>query len=390
MQAANSNDTLGNINQVNDPSIPMTMGSPSSPYHYPPAAQTQCWSRLGPYSPPHTNKQSTVATGRDHRPAYNPRTMPSECHTKSEATTCLETSLLSKDPNTTTTGTASIAPGDSSCNTPNTNTRYTLLLRLPCEIRAIIYHLALHDGRDIDLLLTCRHILMDTSSIIYDRPISFASQAKLFAWIDRSSEHDLQRVRHLTIQLTDVDLTPLCDPTAIRHGGSSSSNNDTNNNSNTGSTTTTAPTAWDLYQRELIHLDAALAALPTLETLTIRPPDQHRSMFVRSMYTCFVARIPLRCPRLKLLTLYNNNNNNNNSSSSTSNSSRSHLLQNLPELKKLAKVVFEDLPASASAAAAATATGNSSSSSSKAAAAATAAAAAAQRGPVRVKLEREE
>lgn len=388
MQAANSNDTLGNINQVNDPSIPMTMGSPSSPYHYPPAAQTQCWSRLGPYSPPHTNKQSTAATGRDHRPAYNHRTMPSECHTKSEATTYLETSLLSKDPNTTTTGTASIPPGDSSCNTPNTNTQYTLLLRLPCEIRAIIYHLALHDGRDIDLLLTCRHILMDTSSIIYDRPISFASQAKLFAWIDRSSEHDLQRVRHLTIQLTDVDLTPLCDPTAIRHGGGSSGNNNTNNNNSNTSNTTTAPTAWDLYQRELIHLDAALAALPTLETLTIRPPDQHRSMFVRSMYTCFVARIPLRCPRLKLLTLYNNNNNNNNSTSSTGSSSRSNLLQNLPELKQLAKVVFEDLPpASSSAAAAAAATGNSSLSS-KAAAAAVAV--AAQRGPVRVKLEREE
>lgn len=387
MQAANSNDTLGNINQVNDPSIPMTMGSPSSPYHYPPAAQTQCWSRLGPYSPPHTNKQSTAATGRDHRPAYNHRTMPSECHTKSEATTCVETSLLSKDPNITTTGTASFPPEDSSCDTPNTNTRYTLLLRLPCEIRAIIYHLALHDGRDIDLLLTCRHILMDTSSIIYDRPISFASQAKLFAWIDRSSEHDLQRVRHLTIQLTDVDLTPLCDPTAIRHGGSSGNNNNTNNNSNT-SNTTTAPTAWDLYQRELIHLDAALAALPTLETLTIRPPDQHRSMFVRSMYTCFVARIPLRCPRLKLLTLYNNNNHNNNSSTGNS-SSRSHLLQNLPELKQLAKVVFEDLPpasSSASSAAATAATGNSSLSSKAAAATAV----AAQRGPVRVKLEREE
>lgn len=90
------------------------------------------------------------------------------------------------------------------------------------------------------------------------------------------------------------------------------------------------------------------------------------------MYTCFVARIPLRCPRLKLLTLYNNNNNNNNnhnnssSSTSTGSSSRSNLLQNLPELKKLAKVVFEDLPPASSAAA------------------------AAQRGPVRVKLEREE
>lgn len=101
------------------------------------------------------------------------------------------------------------------------------------------------------------------------------------------------------------------------------------------------------------------------------------------MYTCFVARIPLRCPRLKLLTLYNNNNNNN-STSTGSTSSRSNLLQNLPELKQLAKVVFEDLPASSSSAAAAS--GNSSLSSKAAAAVAV----AAQRGPVRVKLEREE
>lgn len=103
------------------------------------------------------------------------------------------------------------------------------------------------------------------------------------------------------------------------------------------------------------------------------------------MYTCFVARIPLRCPRLKLLTLYNNHNNNSSSSSTGNSSSRSNLLQNLPELKQLAKVVFEDLPASASAPAAAT--GNSSLSSKAAAAVAVA---AAQRGPVRVKLEREE
>lgn len=104
------------------------------------------------------------------------------------------------------------------------------------------------------------------------------------------------------------------------------------------------------------------------------------------MYTCFVARIPLRCPRLKLLTLYNNNNNNSSTSTGTGSSSRSNLLQNLPELKQLAKVVFEDLPPASSAAAAA-ATGNSSLSSKAAAAAAVA---AAQRGPVRVKLEREE
>lgn len=104
------------------------------------------------------------------------------------------------------------------------------------------------------------------------------------------------------------------------------------------------------------------------------------------MYTCFVARIPLRCPRLKLLTLYNNNNNNS-SSTGSSTSSRSNLLQNLPELKQLAKVVFEDLPPASSAAAAAAASGNSSLSSKAAAAAAVA---VAQRGPVRVKLEREE
>lgn len=62
-------------------------------------------------------------------------------------------------------------------------------------------------------------------------------------------------------------------------------------------------------------------------------------------------------------------------------------MQNLPELKQLAKVVFEDLPpaSSSAAAAAAVASGNSSLSSKAAAAVAVA-----QRGPVRVKLEREE
>lgn len=62
-------------------------------------------------------------------------------------------------------------------------------------------------------------------------------------------------------------------------------------------------------------------------------------------------------------------------------------MQNLPELKQLAKVVFEDLPASSSSSSSATAAAAASGNSSLSSKAATA---AAQRGPVRVKLEREE
>ena len=235
--------------------------------------------------------------------------MPHERPTNSETITRTETSHLEPANN------KPIETLNTCCGSHNAHTQ---LLRLPTEILIAIYNLALHDSRHIDLLLSCKQISMETSSILYERPVGFASQTKLFSWIERSKEQDLRRVKDLAIRLVDVDLTPLFNATPSQHSN--------------------GPSAWDLYQRELVQLDEALLALPNLENLTIMPPDTHKSMFVRSMYTCFLARIPLRCPRLKRLTLHDDK----------------YVLQRVPELQKLAKVVCEGAasPASSSQASA--------------------------------------
>lgn len=222
--------------------------------------------------------------------------MPHERPTNSEAISRTQTSHLESAEN---------KPIEALNTSHGSHNAHTQLLRLPTEILITIYNLALHDSRHIEFLFTCQHTSMETSAILYERPVDFASQAKLFSWVERSKEQDLERVKDLAIRLVDVDLTPLFNTTPSQHSN--------------------GPSAWDLYQRELVRLDDALLALPALENLTIMPPDTHKSMFVRSMYTCFLARIPLRCPRLKRLILHDG----------------SDVLQRVPELQKLAKVVCE-------------------------------------------------
>ncbi|KAF2209517.1 hypothetical protein CERZMDRAFT_86842 [Cercospora zeae-maydis SCOH1-5] len=177
------------------------------------------------------------------------------------------------------------------------------LLDLPAELRNRIWSEALQDISRINLACTCRTLYMEASTILYQRPVHFSSQKKLFAWIDRSDSADLARVRFLTLRLTDVDLSPLFDANPDPHAH--------------------RMTAWDLYQRELIRLDGALEALPSLNQLMLVPPDKHKSMFLKSMYVCFLRRIPIRCLRLERLVVHDDNN----------------VLQKVPELRGLAKVV---------------------------------------------------
>ncbi|KAM3421306.1 hypothetical protein BST61_g1705 [Cercospora zeina] len=179
------------------------------------------------------------------------------------------------------------------------------LFDLPTELRTRIWTEALQDSSRIDLACTCWTLYMETSTILYQRPVHFASQKKLFTWIDRSESADLARVRFLTLRLTDVDLSPLfvASPDSQGH----------------------RITAWDLYQRELVHLDGALEALPSLSQLILVPPDRNKSMFLKSMYMCFLRRIPIRCLKLERLIVHDDNN----------------VLQKVPELRRLAKVVCE-------------------------------------------------
>ena len=161
-----------------------------------------------------------------------------------------------------------------------------IIFDTPPEIRLDIYKAALmaeHDG--LSLLSSCKHVNQEAQEVLYQRPASFTSQAKLFDWIERSSRPNLQRVRTLTLRLTDVDLTPLLvsiDPSPRQ----------------------TRSSAWALYHDELQQLDDALSSLTKLSVLTVIPPRLGRSEFLKNLYHSFLAAIPKRCRTLKRLELH--------------------------------------------------------------------------------------
>ena len=176
-------------------------------------------------------------------------------------------------------------------STPATSEQISHLFRLPPEMRVAIYEAAFLDDTDvsdssdsISLLQTCRQINMEAQPVHYQRPKSFNSQAKLFSWICRSSTSNLERVRTLTIHLTDVDLSPLLhQDNPIRRK---------------------PVTAWSLYQAELERLNEVFRAVSNLTSLTVIPPRESRSMLLRNFYRSFLAMIPTRCSKLKKLEVH--------------------------------------------------------------------------------------
>lgn len=172
-------------------------------------------------------------------------------------------------------------------------------LQLPPEMRLAIYEAALLDHSDSDessystdededlsLLQMCRQVNMEAQPVLYQRPKSFTSQAKLFSWIGRSQRSNLERVRTLKLQLTDVNLSGLLlQQTSSRRKHT---------------------TAWSLYQAELEKLEEALRSMLNLSSLTIIPPKESGSMLLKGFYRAFLASIPSRCPKLRKLELHDN------------------------------------------------------------------------------------
>lgn len=124
---------------------------------------------------------------------------------------------------------------------------------------------------------------MEAQPLLYQRPIKLTSQAKLFDWVDRSRSQHLKQVRHLTLQLTDVDLSLSLDPTQQNER---------------------AHSAWTMYEKELARFDTALRSLPGLTEITIVPPRIMHSQLLRGMYLSVLALIPRLHASLKLLVVH--------------------------------------------------------------------------------------
>lgn len=181
------------------------------------------------------------------------------------------------------------------------------LLQLPRELREVICLSALLESTTpLSLLTTCRQLNMESQPLVYQRPIKLPSQARLFDWIEHSRPQNLKQVRHLSIQLTDVDLSPLLVPNRPPDQS--------------------APTASSLYENELARFDAALRSLPGLTELTVVPPRLLHSQLLRGMYLSLLALIPRLHPSLKLLIVHDD----------------PAVLDVVSALQSLPKVVFKD------------------------------------------------
>ncbi|KAK3115461.1 hypothetical protein LTR53_005163 [Teratosphaeriaceae sp. CCFEE 6253] len=163
-----------------------------------------------------------------------------------------------------------------------TNSMAPTLLTLPAELRVVICEaVLLSSSSSLDIMRVCHQINTEALPTLYQRRLTFDSQADLFAWLNRSRSTNLQRVRSLTLKLTDVDLAPVLDPEP-RYSSIS---------------------VWTLYQRELERLDEALSALPNITSLTVAPPTARHSQLLRGLYLSFLALIPQRLPKLVRLEI---------------------------------------------------------------------------------------
>lgn len=138
---------------------------------------------------------------------------------------------------------------------------------------------------------------MEAQPLLYHRPVKLASQTKLFDWVNRSRAQNLNQVRNLSLQLTDVDMTLRAQsnrPQTHHHQHSQDQNQQHQQ----------PPSAWSLYETELQNFDAALRSLPSLTEITIVPPRSMHSQLLRGMYLSVLALIPRVHPCLKLLVVH--------------------------------------------------------------------------------------
>jgi hypothetical protein len=181
------------------------------------------------------------------------------------------------------------------------------LLQLPRELREDICLFALlTSDTPTSLIATCHQLNMEAQPLLYQRPVRLSSQTKFFDWVSRSRNSNLKQVRHLALQLTDVDMsaTLVFDKIQAQR----------------------APSAWSLYEDELSRFGAALRSLPSLTEITIVPPRAMHSHLLRGMYLSLLALIPRSHPGLKLLIVHD----------------EAAILDLVVALRGLPKVIFKD------------------------------------------------
>nr|OQO15593.1 hypothetical protein B0A51_17719 [Rachicladosporium sp. CCFEE 5018] len=129
------------------------------------------------------------------------------------------------------------------------------------------------------MMTTSHTMTVEAKPLLFARALTFPSQHKLLSWIAQHSQTDLNRVRDLTLRLSDIDLTPLLEGNP--RGG-----------------------VWSFYAAHLAELQLSLRHLPNLKKLTVVPPRNMHSTLLRGFYLTLLSMIPKLWPRLKLLVIH--------------------------------------------------------------------------------------
>ncbi|KAF2262453.1 hypothetical protein CC78DRAFT_545791 [Lojkania enalia] len=145
------------------------------------------------------------------------------------------------------------------------------LLKIPLEVRELIYKEALCSSwSSSHLLRTCKEIYSEAQKYLYQRPITFGSQAALFHWLNTTPERYRHVVTNITFALQDVDLKPLLSPSK-------------------GDDLAPMPRlrAWEIYEIGLEELQESLEKLPNVRNMTIEALPGRQS----HLYQDFLAKL---------------------------------------------------------------------------------------------------
>ncbi|OAG07985.1 uncharacterized protein CC84DRAFT_1214537 [Paraphaeosphaeria sporulosa] len=167
----------------------------------------------------------------------------------------------------------------------------TLLFALPLELRELIYkYILLDPSQGPEILQACHDINTEARKFLYQRPIVFRSQAALNDWLEGRPRDVLQDVHELSLELQDVDLTPLLvsDRSADSHGR------------------TRSLRTWELYEEELDRLDQAFTKLPNITTLSIRATSGRQTHLYEDFMAKALHMIASHWPLLRDLALEGN------------------------------------------------------------------------------------
>lgn len=159
------------------------------------------------------------------------------------------------------------------------------LFNLPGELREYIYKNVLaQPSSTLSLLRTCHRIYTESYGFLFQRTLQFGSQSLLYRWLEEAPQKFLPDVTKISLELQDVDLTPLLlqDVTLPILQP------------------TTSPTlhTWDIYERETEKLKLAFRKLPNLKSLTLRIMPGQLSHLYRDFLNDFIRMLAFTSPNL--------------------------------------------------------------------------------------------